>query len=277
MSAILPENENKIYEYIRKNPGSSKEQVARGMAGNPYRLTVRKIIDDLVEKRLILARKDKPNSQIYKLFINSEDLVAESLANLRELREALLNLLTTIQKNHIELESARKKIFTERLLRGYRNLPLEAYVLYFYKNIVRLFLNYSLFEWPEKIKDQEMLKMLYGEFLSIIQEIQRKLVDVFNAIDAADNSKRNYEYLRESIELDAEHLHIVLEAYHQMGLGRQVEPVLDSLWKISLPFVLSESFVEELAEVERSRDWRKIVKEWKSIKKKSPPRFKVTF
>ena len=36
-----------------------------------------------------------------------------------------------------------------------------------------------------------------------------------------------------------------------MGLGKQVEPVLDSLWKISLPFVPSEPFVKELAEAEK--------------------------
>ena len=90
-------------------------------------------------------------------------------------------------------------------------------------------------------------------------------------------SQRNYEALHSKFELDAEHLDIIFEGYHQMGLGKQVEPVLDSLWKISLPFVSSEPFVKELAEAERSRDWRKIVKEWKSIKEKSPPRFKVVF
>ena len=84
-------------------------------------------------------------------------------------------------------------------------------------------------------------------------------------------SQRNYEALHGYFGLEAEHLDIIFEAYQQMGLGRQVEPVLDSLWKISLPFV------EELAEVERSGDWRKIVKEWKSIKEKSPPKFKVWF
>ena len=111
-------------------------------------------------------------------------------------------------------------------------MPLDVYILFFYRNLISLFLNYSLFEWPEKIKDQEMLKMLYGEFLSIIQVVQGKIVEIFNAIDSADNSKRNYEYLRKSIEVDAEHLDIIFEGYHQMGLGKQVEPVLDSLWKL---------------------------------------------
>lgn len=62
-----------------------------------------------------------------------------------------------------------------------------------------------------------------------------------------------------------------------MGLGKQVEEVIDSLWKLGLPFVPSEPLVDELAEVERSGDWRKIVKEWKYIKEKSPPKFKVQF
>ena len=277
MTSTLSDNELKVYEYIRKNAGCSKQQVVRGMAENPTRITVLKIIDTLKEKHLILTRKDKPNSQIYRLFIDSKDLVAESLSNLRELREALLNLLSSIQKNHTEIESARKMIFREGQLRTYRDLPLDSYVLFFYRNIIGLFLNYSLFEWPEKIKDQEILKMLSGEFLSIIQEMRKKIVEIFDVFDSVENSKWNHEVLRIPIELDAEHLHIVLEAYRQMGLSIQVEPVLDSLWRISLPFISSEPLVEELAEVERSGDWRKIVKEWKSIKERSPPGFKVQF
>jgi hypothetical protein len=167
--------------------------------------------------------------------------------------------------------------FRERLLYGYRDLPLEAYILYFYKNIVGLYLNYSLFEWPEKIKDQEMLNMLSAEFLSLIQEIQMKIVDIFNAMYPEDQGKRDYGALRAPTELDAEHLHIIFEAYYRMGLGKQVEEVIDSLWKLGLPFVPSEPLVDELAEVERSGDWRKIVKEWKYIKEKSPPKFKVQF
>ncbi|MGA7899700.1 MAG: hypothetical protein WCA39_12660, partial [Nitrososphaeraceae archaeon] len=229
------------------------------------------------EKHLILTKKDKLNSQIYRLFTSSENLVSESLNNLHQMKEALLNLLTTIQENHIKMEAARKMFFKERQLFTYRDLPLEAYILIFYRHIVGLFLNYSLFEWPEKIKDQEMLKMLYGEFLSIIQEIQRKIVNILNAIDSVENSKRNYEALRGYFGLDAEHLDIIFEAYQHMGLGRQVEPVLDSLWKISLPFIPSVPFDEGLSEAEKSGDWRKIVKEWKSIKQKSPPRFKIMF
>jgi hypothetical protein len=78
------------------------------------------------------------------------------------------------------------------------------------------------------------------------------------------------------IELDVEHFDVILETYHQKGLDRQAKPLLDSLWKISLPFVPSEPFFEELAKAERFGDWRKIVKEWKSINEKSP-KFRVQF
>src|SRR3954449_2872259 len=111
MTSTLSNNESKVYEYIRKNPGCSKQQVVRGMAGNPTRITVLDAINDLEKKHLILTKKDKPNSQIYKIFTSSETVVGESMNNLLEMKEALLNLLTTIRQNHIQLEAARKKIF----------------------------------------------------------------------------------------------------------------------------------------------------------------------
>ena len=67
------------------------------------------VITDLEKKRLIKTRKDKPNSQIYRIFTSSETVVGESLNNLHEMKEALLNLLTTIQQNHIKVRQQEKK------------------------------------------------------------------------------------------------------------------------------------------------------------------------
>lgn len=111
--------------------------------------------------------------------------------------------------------------------------------------------------------------MLYGEFLSIVQEIQ--------TIDSVENDKINYEALHSKFELDAERMSIIFEVYQKMGVGRQIEPVLDSLWKISLPFIPSEPFHEDLIEAEKSGDWRNIVKEWKSIKQKYDLKIKMPF
>ena len=119
MTSTLSNNEKKVYEHIRKNPGCSKQHIVRGMAGNPTRITVLDVITDLEKKHLIKTRKDKPNSQIYRIFTSSETVVGESLNNLHEMKEALLNLLTTIQQNHIKLEAGRKKFFKEGQLRNY--------------------------------------------------------------------------------------------------------------------------------------------------------------
>jgi uncharacterized membrane protein len=53
----LTERDWKVLEYIRKNSGCSKEDVVRGMKGDPSRITVLNILDKLEEYKMIDAKK----------------------------------------------------------------------------------------------------------------------------------------------------------------------------------------------------------------------------
>ena len=71
----LTEREWKIIDHITKHPGCSKQDVVRGMDGDPSRITVLNILDQLEAYKMIIAKKKKPNSQIYNLYINNENII----------------------------------------------------------------------------------------------------------------------------------------------------------------------------------------------------------
>ena len=65
----------KIIEYIKKNAGCSKQDVVRGTNGYSSRITILNILNKLENERMIIARKERTNSQIYRLFVNNESLI----------------------------------------------------------------------------------------------------------------------------------------------------------------------------------------------------------
>jgi hypothetical protein len=89
----LADRETFFLNYLRTHPGSSKEDIVRATRGNPSRITVLKILKDMEDKKQIIARKDKPNSQIYKLYVNNNNKIASVQGELEEFKKAYLYLL----------------------------------------------------------------------------------------------------------------------------------------------------------------------------------------
>jgi hypothetical protein len=77
---------------MRDNPGISKEGVVKGMKGDPSRITVLNILNELEEEGWIIARKDKPNSQIYKLYSNDKNILVSLDQELDDLEKAFIQL-----------------------------------------------------------------------------------------------------------------------------------------------------------------------------------------
>ena len=88
-----------MFRYVRDNPGISKEGVVKGMKGDPSRITVLNILNELEEEGWIIARKDKPNSQIYKLYANDKNLLVSLDQELEELREGFHTIFMQIKRN----------------------------------------------------------------------------------------------------------------------------------------------------------------------------------
>ena len=62
-----------IINFLRNNPGCSKEELVRGVKNTVSKKTIIKILKELEKEEQIKIEKEKPNSRSYKLFLCSEN------------------------------------------------------------------------------------------------------------------------------------------------------------------------------------------------------------
>jgi hypothetical protein len=111
-----------------------------------------------------------------------------------------------------------------------------------YQHLVGMYILRSLTIWPKKIRDKKTLTKLQTEVFNRFQEIQSKLTSQpFTPSDEVGL----YDIATHSLfELKQFTLNRIANDLHRIGVDKQFEPVMKSLWKISnksIPFDLLSS------------------------------------
>lgn len=276
LESDLSEKDWQILDYIKENPGTSREGVVRGMNGNPSRITVLKILYKLEQYGSIVVTKDKPNSQIHHLFINKGDILISVIQNLNDFKKAFFILLDkTVERARL---SSLDDIVTILSM-------LNREYIFFYYHVLWLYIMYGLSRWSKEITDRETINKLYVEIFSRIVDIQSKLFDV-NEIINSINRHVSYVYYEDDLvnslpkwlsslslfSLTPDFITQILEKSKKYGLDKEVESVLDVAWKIGYdigPF--DDSIFGSILEYKIKKglkgslfdDWRKVVRIWK--------------
>jgi hypothetical protein len=87
--------EEEIIRYVKDNPGCSKSDIVRFIKGKQMmgRPAVLVHIDKLERERMINCELERPNSQIYKVYVNEDNKIASVLVDLEDFKKAYSNLL----------------------------------------------------------------------------------------------------------------------------------------------------------------------------------------
>ena len=138
-------------------------------------------------------------------------------------------------------------------------------ILIMYAHLIVIHTLSSIFIWPTKTNDREILHRLYSIGFTRIQEIQSKLLEIISKDMNILGS-----VLISLFVLNPEKLTAVHEGLCRYKIDKEGESVLDSLWHISHPLVpifmkTRLSFYtyesEEREQIlKKSDDWRELVK-----------------
>ncbi|MGB7638980.1 MAG: BlaI/MecI/CopY family transcriptional regulator [Nitrososphaeraceae archaeon] len=236
----------KIIEYIKKNAGCSKQDVVRGMNGDPSRITILNILNKLENERMIIARKERTNSQIYRLFVNNESLIITKKQLLDDFKNSYLKLL----------EKSKEKMRSKE-----DNKMLKGSLLLLYEHFVGMCLFAVLFTWPEKIGDKQDLNKLSTLAFTNLQEVQLKLSEVISKGDKTlVNSMASYVF-----KLYPEIFPYVVNYLREYGLDNESEKAIDSIWNITFDFLSEENVNEVIGKscaIKDPRNWREIFEEY---------------
>src|SRR5215472_13110814 len=108
------EKDLKIVNHIADHPGCSKEDIVRMMKEENSRITVLNRLYTLNENGYIVFRKDKPNSQVYKMYVDTNNLLVAETTELEHFKKVFSEFLEILDKIKDELEILWIKIRRKR-------------------------------------------------------------------------------------------------------------------------------------------------------------------
>ncbi len=263
----------KIIHYIEDHSASSKENVARNMNRDASRITVLNKLHRLESDGYIIAKKDKPNSQIYKLYVNQKDLVVKEHDELRQFRKALEDLLRILDQERGEIDRLYRLKY-EQSLGPYHHCyrPADT-ILIFYGHLTSVYTIKSILEWPKVIKDNQTLQRIYEAVFRQLYEIQEGILKILPSITSVKDHFFVFSMLNTSFVFVPERFDIIIEIFERYNLVHALKPVIDSLWRISSPFVplvikpnTGKHYSKLLLRYQPELSWEEFLKIWRDIK-----------
>jgi hypothetical protein len=176
---------NKIIEYVRKYPKTTKTNVIKYMnqEGSSI-MTTHSLIADLISGKILTVQKDKPNSQIHHLIFNDESAFNRIDKELSEIKSSI-DLMDEFKRDHPYIKENKKSyiefynvffpfyyrcniMMLHRLLvTSNKKIHSENYFRLLNKRVVELMLRLDKLEFePDVDIDQALttLKYFFNEF-----------------------------------------------------------------------------------------------------------------
>jgi hypothetical protein len=269
------EKERAILDYIRDHPNCTKQQLVEALTeeGISSRVPILREVNKLEQQKVIKVIRKKANSQIHYLRINDDSLLLSVIKETEEIKKAFFTILDEVKHrwNAHQGESPNDYKLTPIAI-GLTHVEVSIEMLF--RHFIMIYILHSLFTWPQKVGSRDTSNRLYEIFFDNIQEIQTKFFESFN-LESREQAEG--DIASGSWVLRQEQLEGAVENFKSLDLGRQAEPLLDSLWRAGsdfLPYVkgigihnLKRSIGGEkarrsiLADVEEIKyDWRKMLK-----------------
>jgi hypothetical protein len=263
----LVEREKEVFEYIGKHPDSNKEDLIRwGTANNKgSRVTITKTITNLARHGMINVRRDKPNSQVTRLYINENSALVLLIREFDNFERALPLLVKKVRDRLKEKDLGDVTTSKDELM-------FFTYFFVVYQQFIGMVVLHVLVTWPVIVKDKEILRRLYAILFSRLSKIQLELTNVFKSHNSSHYSVDVLGTLAERwFVLQPAQMQDMLSKAKEFGVSMEIENIFDVVWKISKPFFRFSRWVNPVPSEKQSinqkslddvkaKDWREELK-----------------
>jgi hypothetical protein len=265
----LDNNEKTVLDHMQKHPGSTKQETVDGLNGILSRVTIFETIKKLRGYDMIYLEKDKPNSQVHKLYVKDDSLIISLVHDLDVFEKEYFSLLKMLKERFKNEFNKFSEVDVQKKDK-WVGFSLLFHMLTMYEDMIQIYLLHSLKTWPQKTRNNtELLRRLYTTLFSRLAGIQLKLLNSmpdrsppFTSLPslALNNFILRFYALPAHIQPD------VLEYYKKYGLSMQLESVIDIMWEVSNDFftLLYGNFTQY--GVNKISDWRELLE----LKKRHP-------
>lgn len=260
-----------IINFLRNNPGCSKEELVRGVKNTVSKKTVIKILKELEKEEQIKIEKEKPNSRSYKLFLCSENILIVLDKQIRDINGDFRKLLEKIEVVMPELTllpftNKKNRDTNLRMILFYEQLPL-----FILKYLMQCLLLKSIIVWPKFIQKEELRNKLNSLLFSEVSKIISDYSNYYNNKLTKNNIHQvnyNPNISDELIKLENNILYFAffLLICKKKGIAKEFENLVDKIWLINSDvqmYLHPEAIRYNLSYEYGKDDWRKYLKLYK--------------
>jgi hypothetical protein len=231
----LTKREKAVLNYIKRNPGKTKQQVVDHFVEIVKKYSRGPILDSikiLAELEMIVVKKE--HRQKHSLYINDKSLLISEFRNLEEFRDSFLNLLREAKRKFDKLykkEQKRKSDGDSNLSREIESFKTDMIILIhdMFQYMVDTYGLVALFRWPAMTSDNEILRRLYAGVFAKLREI---LLSSFEFIPSINEPKLILEEIMTERYDDLLRFKPLIENSYKRGLEKEFDPVMQCIWNI---------------------------------------------
>jgi DNA-binding Lrp family transcriptional regulator len=237
-----------ITDYISTNPGCNQQDIVRHLEGKSSRQTVLNDIDQLEEDEIIYYITQKENSRDHNFYVQDDNILVSVSKELDEFDKNFFSALMKIKEKFDKLYLKTKKdhvIKKDQSIDETKGQNLVAFqpllnvlsqsveILY---EVLDVYILRCVLIWPETIKKEDVIKRLYSILFSKISDIQLRMSKILSSFEAGNFYLVTQLSIYQRIYRTA-NFQRHLDDFKLLKIN-EIEPLLDSVWKINKDFLL---------------------------------------
>lgn len=222
-----------LIEFIRKHPGCTKEKIIKIEAIPISRATVFKLLGELKNEGIVNEIIEKENSRDHKLFVNTSNLLVLVPGELEEFEKAFFPLL---EKAKLEFERRTKGLSKLNSSEDSSIYQLISQPLFMFYQMVNSYYIRSLMLWPRIILEEDALKKLYTIVFTKVANMQSRISEILKSLKITNTNLVLESAMLRRILYITEKMMTSYETFSKFGMQKEMESLLDSLWKINLDY-----------------------------------------
>jgi hypothetical protein len=239
-TSFLPKKskEQRIFAYVKKNEGISKQKVAdyfndKSKNTETYsRVPIFHGIENLVKYGMLTVKADEKNSQVHRLYINKQSVILSIQEDIKTMKDALLKLMYRSAEIYKDSERVLQESSnsTETVIQSVEfDIDNTFFIVQIFKHLVSIYAQYAIFEWPRQIKDQEVLSRLY---LTVFQQLQEILSDIERFVPFDATKQKRPRYLQAYLRFYPGEFKSLIFHSHKYNMNDEFNDLMDVVWKI---------------------------------------------
>jgi hypothetical protein len=223
---------NTLIEFIRKHPGCTKEKIVKQEAIQISRVTVFKLLEELKNEGIVDEVMEKGNSRDHKLFVNTSNLLVIVPKELEEFEKAFFPLFEKA-KREFQYRAKKSKFNSSEFSSIYQLISQPLFMFY---QVVNSYYIRSLMLWPTIILEEDALKNLYTIVFTKIANMQSRISEILRSLNTPNMNVGLEAAMLRRMLYATEKMMISYDIFTKFGMQKEMESLLDSLWKINLDY-----------------------------------------